>query len=199
MATEILLSVLIPTVPERLGFLSHQIVALTKQIGNNKQVEILTLLDNKQRTTGKKRNDLLALAQGKFVAFVDDDDTLTPDYISSLLTTIKENPDADCIVFDVVYHDTATDRRTLCKFGTEYEHCYREDLDQYHRKPNHVMCYSRELAVNTQYPDTSFGEDDSWGRKACQGINKQARIDKALYIYDYIYKNRDWYCTRTTT
>lgn len=45
------------------------------------RVEILTLTDNKQRSIGAKRQALLNLAQGKYIAFLDDDDVPSHNYI----------------------------------------------------------------------------------------------------------------------
>ena len=81
------LSILICTVPSRVGnFLPAAVTELQRQIDSSGQgqVELIYLGDNKQRTVGRKRNDLLQLAQGEYVAFVDDDDRVAPNYISRI-------------------------------------------------------------------------------------------------------------------
>src|SRR5690606_33962771 len=57
------------------------------------QVEILYLVDNKKVMLGTKRNQLIDLAQGEYVVFVDDDDRIEPDYIETLLEATKTGKD----------------------------------------------------------------------------------------------------------
>jgi glycosyltransferase involved in cell wall biosynthesis len=58
--------------------------AFEHQIGEF-PVEHLILMDNKRRTVGEKRDALLRAAKGNYVAFVDDDDFISPDYVSLIL------------------------------------------------------------------------------------------------------------------
>lgn len=44
------------------------------------------------------RNTGLAEARGEYVAFVDDDDVLEPDYLPQLLETAGKHPQADCLI-----------------------------------------------------------------------------------------------------
>ena len=44
-----------------------------------------TFFDNKKRTIGKKRDEMLKLAQGKYVTFVDDDDRISDDYVDEIM------------------------------------------------------------------------------------------------------------------
>ena len=193
MSKEIVLSILIPSVPERILYLNKQIDNLYNQIGE-KQVELLVFIDNRKRTTGRKRNNLIDLAQGKYIVFVDDDDTLSEEYVSSLLNAIIKNPEADCIVFDVMYHDVKKDKKILVKYGKEYSHDYDAKNNQYTRKPNHLMCYSNKIASDVKYENISYNEDDRWGNLAHSKINNQVRIDKILYTYDYVCnKPHNWY------
>ncbi|HHT7236965.1 MULTISPECIES: hypothetical protein [Bacillus] len=56
--TNIALSILIPSVPERMTHLKRMIDTLYEQ-AYNKPVEILVMLENKKRSTGEKRNILI--------------------------------------------------------------------------------------------------------------------------------------------
>jgi len=48
---------------------------------------------------GKVRNIGILRCDTEWVAFVDDDDTISPDYIDKALEEIKKDPKVDCIVF----------------------------------------------------------------------------------------------------
>ena len=64
------LSILIPSVPSRRKtFLQRILDQLESQINTN-DIEIVVLYDNKKRTVGEKRNDLLNLARGQFLTFI---------------------------------------------------------------------------------------------------------------------------------
>lgn len=183
------LSILIPSVPERMTHLQRIVDDLYKQ-SLNKPVEILVFLENKKRTTGAKRNILLEQAQGEYVVFVDDDDRVESNYVETLLTTIEENHGADCIVFDVLVNFNGEFTK-ICKYGKEYRHS--EDAKFYYRKPNHLMCYAKRIAGKHQYRNVSYGEDDEWGRRASAEIENQVRIPSVMYYYDFVKKNRSWY------
>lgn len=181
------LSILIPSVTERLQQLTTIYSELARQ-ALNLPVEILALVDNKRRTTGAKRNQLLTAARGRYVSFVDDDDKVAPDYVQALLHASASDP--DCIVFEVmVYMNGAPDRVT--RFHPSYEHANLPS--EYRRKPNHVMCYRREIAIRHAYQDTSFGEDTDWAARASRDALRVHQISKVLYHYDVVPKDTNWY------
>lgn len=184
------LSILIPSVPERLPFLNQLLPELTKQ-ALHQPVEILVNMDNKKSVIAKKRNQLLLQAKGKFSCFVDDDDRVSPNYVCALLTAIEQVPHADCIVFDVeVTIDGGPPK--LTKFDKNY--IYSQDEYYYYRKPNHAMCYAKRIASRHRFKETLiFGEDDAWGEETAADIRIQHRIDETLYFYDAVSKNKDWY------
>ena len=175
------LSILICTVPSRVrSFLPKIITSLEKQLPK-KDVEILYFGDNKMRSIGEKRNDLLRLAQGEYVVFVDDDDRVEPDYIPQILHAIQSN--ADVICFDV-----------MCSIGghgakvVKYDAKFPMDRDckeHYERLPNHIMCIKKELAIKVGFPDKSFAEDQDFAKRLRPLIKRQARIKKVLYWYDF--------------
>jgi glycosyltransferase involved in cell wall biosynthesis len=70
------LSILIPSLNERKKSLDVLKADIAKQVGN-RQVEILSLCDDRQMSIGQKRNMLLLQSMGEYVSFVDDDDTVS--------------------------------------------------------------------------------------------------------------------------
>ena len=73
---------------------------ITTQIGDRKDIEIVSILDNKKISIGKKRHLLHKIAQGKFCAIIDDDDDVAPNFIDEVYAAIKENPDVDVIHYN---------------------------------------------------------------------------------------------------
>lgn len=185
----IALSILIPSVPERMNYLTKLMSELNKQ-SQSFPVEILVLLENKKRSIGEKRNILIEQAQGDYVVFIDDDDRVESNYIEALCAAINETKNVDCIVFDVLvnYNDQFS---KVCKYGLELEH--GEDANYYYRKPNHLMCYSKKIAAAHKFLNISYGEDDEWGSRVSKDIINQKRLSSILYYYDYIPKPPTWY------
>ncbi len=87
-ASEIKFSILMLSIPERIESMKAAVTHLQGQAdatGQGKAVEILVLLDNRSKTISEKRNDLLQMARGKYVAFMDDDDAVSKDYRGKIL------------------------------------------------------------------------------------------------------------------
>jgi len=72
------LSILTPTIPSRKEQLSKLSEKIAKQ-SNDLAVEHLSFADNRTRTIGAKRQALLDIARGEYIAFVDDDVDIEPD------------------------------------------------------------------------------------------------------------------------
>lgn len=176
---DILLSILIPTIPERRNiFLNRVIGILDNQIKGN-QVELIIISDNMKRTIGDKRNLMIDMAQGKYVSFIDDDDIVSESYVDSILGAIVE--DSDVIVFDAIITVNGENPK-LVKYGIEYD--YGSNEETYFRKPNHLMVHKKE-SIKERFLNIKFGEDDEWAARQAKHINTQTRIEQCLYTYDY--------------
>ena len=121
------LSILIPSVAERrntflpksLNMLYGQLESLP--IEDQKEVEIIYLIDNKTMMLGDKRNLMVDMAKGEYIAFVDCDDRISADYISSLLEGIKSG--ADSIVFLASVSLNGNPPR-ICRYSKDYPNDY---------------------------------------------------------------------------
>ena len=134
------------------------------------------MCDNRKRSVGRKRNDLLALAQGDYVTFVDDDDTVTDDYVVSLLGALGP----DVVTFDVSVTLNGGQPFPMI-FSKDFEAENRDGL--WLRPPNHLMCVRRDLAVQTGFPDVGVGEDADYARRL--RLSTEHRINRTLYHYRY--------------
>jgi glycosyltransferase involved in cell wall biosynthesis len=157
---------------------------LLEQSKNYPGVEIIGLFDNKKRSVGEKRQDLLNLAKGKYLVFIDDDDRISDDYISSIITAMNMYPDTDCIVFDCICCIENSSLKKLCKYGIEFEYGDINNGTEWRGKPAHTMVYKSSIAKAHLYNSVNFGEDIDWVVRACKDIKHQTRIDKVLYYYD---------------
>jgi glycosyltransferase involved in cell wall biosynthesis len=80
------LSLLIPTLNNRSKLCERLTSKIIDQLTT--EVEMMLLPDDGQRTIGEKRNALIEAAIGDYVAFIDDDDMISDDYIDQVMTAL---------------------------------------------------------------------------------------------------------------
>ena len=177
---EPLLTIAIATLADRVGSCLPALVKTLDQQAQGKPVEILAFLDNQYRSLGAKRNALAELANGEFLAFVDDDDDVSDDYVETLLDAITQHNNVDCIVFDAwVTIDGKPDR--ICRYGAELDNT--NSPQTYFRRPNHVACFRTEIVRRVPREDITFEEDTRWANAVVSHVGQQIRIGRILYYY----------------
>ena len=174
------LSILICTLPNRIGYLSQLLQVLTPQ--RTDEVEVLTESDNGSMTTGMKRNLLLKRSTGKYVVFIDDDDMVAPTYIADILNAAESNPDA--IVFNGIMTTNGRDER---KWYISKDYGYEAKGGAYYRYPNHIVPIRREIAMAFPFMDIRIGEDYAWATAIHNAglIKTEVKIEKELYHYQF--------------
>jgi len=185
-----LLSILIPTLQHRAGFLKRITKELNDQISDldvKGLVEILVYKDNRQKTTGYKRNILLQKSKGLFSVFVDDDDMVAKFYIEEILKAIKNNPEIDAIGIQGHYSE---DGSKYEPFETSLKHNWEKRSGWYLRTINHISPIRREHAIKVMFPNKVIGEDYEWtmALKKTGLLKKEVVIGKCMYIYDFVSK-----------
>jgi glycosyltransferase involved in cell wall biosynthesis len=187
MAENIILSILTPAVPSRLSQLGKLCEEIESQIGNL-PVEHLVLLDNKRRTVGEKRDALLRAARGKYVAFVDDDDFITMNYIEELLKAAPKDPDV--ITFEQMATVNNVEGIIQFRLGNPNDPFKERDVKQHYtasivrRNAWHVCAWRRTLAILSHFPASNYGEDWAYAAPLCAMPNlKEEHIPKVLHFY----------------
>ena len=181
------LSILVPSVAERRNtFLPKCLDMLYGQLDSllpeqRKQVEILVFIDNKERMLGSKRNNLIDIAQGEYIAFIDDDDRIEHDYIESLLIGIETG--SDVITFQASVSLNGEPAK-ICHYSNKYNRDYNE-TNTYHRLPNHICCVKKEIALKAPFLNIKNGEDSAYSKQLKPHLKTQYEINKVLYHYDY--------------
>ena len=176
------LSILICTLPNRIGYLSQLLQVLTPQYVSTNEVEVLTESDNGSMTTGHKRNLLLKRSTGKYVVFIDDDDMVAPTYVKDILMAAKSNPDA--IVFNGIMTTNGRDER---KWYISKDYGYEAKDGAYYRYPNHIVPIRREIAMAFPFMDIRIGEDYAWATAIHKAglIKTEVKIENELYHYQF--------------
>lgn len=180
-----LLSILIPTLPERSRAFNTLMDHLLQQQRElpyklQDQVEIVALLDQGKRVIGCKRNDLQMIALGDMIVFIDDDDDVSDDYLKVILDVLQtEHP--DIISFEAMVTIDGGESMK-CIYSSSFEKD-KNALDHYERLPNHLCPVRASLAP--RFLEVSFGEDSHYARELKHRNLREVHLNQVLYYYRY--------------
>lgn len=191
-ASSPMLSILICHAPwqrERVRLCSRLYDNLRTQVaGIDGYVEIL-VNDETKLFIGQKRNKLLQQANGRYVAFVDDDDNVSVDYVYLLLNGISQGVDC-CSLRGILTEDG----RNPLLFEHSVRHRKYETVDPamnngvtYLRYPNHLNCIKADIAKRFSFQEINHGEDTDWATQIFKSglIKTEYWIDDIIYYYEH--------------
>lgn len=174
------LSILTPSIPSRADRLAKLCDAISEQIGDL-PVEHLVLIDNKRRTIGEKRDNLLRIANGEYIAFVDDDDAILTGYVRELLYSIENRPDV--ITFEQNAYFDGVKFRVDFRHGQPNNELLPDVLNT--RAAWHVCAWKRSIALRSRFPWIQYGEDWAWAEPLNALELKEEHISKVLHEYHF--------------
>lgn len=157
--------------------------SLMNQSGYGDNVEILAD-ESMGYNIGTKRNGLLARAKGDYIIFADDDDEVSPNYISLILKAIETNPDSVAINGTITINGGPERQWFISKKNKGW---WEQD-NIYYRCPNHISPVRRELALKVGFPEIAFGEDYQYSMALLPLLNTETIIEEPIYKYIYVNK-----------
>jgi glycosyltransferase involved in cell wall biosynthesis len=188
------LSILICTIPERKEMLDDLILSLWPQI-EPYSYEIEIIINDSNLNIGAKRNALIEKSTGEYVCFIDDDDSVSENYINFLMLGI--NKEADCCSLKGEYSvDGKLDgifehsiKYNKWETVTMYEK-YDKYRVKYLRYPNHLNCIKTSIAKQFKFPEKNFGEDHDWSKQIHESglIKTEHYIPEVIYYYKKVTK-----------
>ena len=173
------LSILICSLASRADKLQRLMNVLQPQI--NDSVELLVKTDNGEMPIGKKRNLLLEEASGAYIAFVDDDDLVSEDYVKKILEALESNPDC-CGIQGIITFQGQGPRMFI--HSLKYKEWFEQN-NIYYRCPNHLNPVKREIALQVKFPETNFGEDKDYSTRLFPFLKEERFISGVVYHYLY--------------
>lgn len=182
MVSKIQLSILIPCIPSRFKKAQKLIKKLENRIGD-KQIEIICLIDNKVKSIGEKRDNLLKVCNGKYFMFLDDDDDID---------NLDEVYERTFLNVDVITSKSECRNSNGSKFivthhlGNEIEH-NNDGEGNYidcNRPPFHINAWNKKYK-KFNFPFVNYGEDWGWLKQFVFSAKKESFIDKIVYKYNF--------------
>jgi glycosyltransferase involved in cell wall biosynthesis len=182
------LQILIPTMPGREKMLFELLAILEPQL--KQYPDASYWIDGGEGTIGAKRQRMIEAATGDYIAFVDDDDMIAPDYIARILPCLKTKP--DCV--GITMHVTMDGRDWHPSPIFRHSYRFRENF-QWHgqdRTPHHLCPLKRDVARQSRFPDLMWGEDYRYALGLLQHIKTEEWSgDEPIYFYRYRSKPTD--------
>ena len=136
-------------------------------------------LDNREKTIGQKRNELLDASTGKYFCFIDDDDEISPIYIDKIVQAANSGADCASLLgqyyLDGVYYKPFIHDLKIKE--------WRADENYFYRCPNHLNLIKKECVNGIYFDSVNFGEDGKWS----MAINDQQRLKSQFEIKEMLY------------
>lgn len=176
-------SVLIPTIPGRESSLQSLLASLREKVARiapDLRVEYCVNFDNREKSVGKKRQELLQGATGKYMSFIDDDDAITDAYIEDLRETIAGGYHVMRLRGDIrPYTFTHSIENSLSGMMA------RDDV--FLRPPNHLNPMMTDVAKLIPFGDATRGEDLDWTIRLAERtfLEREYRSDSTRIHYLY--------------
>lgn len=182
------ISVLVCTIPSRATMFAPLICRLSKLI-NKLSIKVEILCDDRVGVTiGKKRNDMVHKAKGRYCCFIDDDDNVTDDYFEEYDREISKGSEWDCFSLSGKYFSDGVYVKTFLH-STDIP-TWHETPSTYMRGINHLNLIKTIIARSIGYEDMTHGEDMKYSNKlmASKRIKTQFSIDHPTYLYYFVSK-----------
>jgi hypothetical protein len=178
-----LFAILIASLEERAKLYNRLMDYLHPQM-SGQEVIIIKNTDNREKSTGQKRNELLDAAiehNASHIAFFDDDDIPGPNYVKLNMEAVNGN--YDCAELWGQYYENGRQMNPF-HHSIVHDHWWQDDKF-YYRNPNHLNCIKLDLLKDIRFQDKTIGEDGHFSidiQKA--GILKnQYPINEIIYYY----------------
>lgn len=161
------------------------------QYFNYGEVQLIVATDNKENTTGRKRQLLLENSKGEYIVFIDDDDAIYDYYVEELLKAV--NTGADCIGMKGII-TTDGNNEIEWRLSKDYQNETIEENGKmvYLRTTNHIAAVKRSIAIQCGFPDISNGEDKEYSQRIHPFLLTETKIDKLMYHYIFSTQNKEY-------
>ena len=188
---KMVLSVLIPTTPERVEMFTKLFNEVHKQAEYFRTThpslgKIEILVDSSKRfldgglSVGKKRESLVQRATGYYLCFLDSDEEVSPDYLETILRMCYQDKDICTFKAMAKLHNfwTVVDMRLAYKHNEQVTPDFTV-----RRRPWHICAVRSVFAKAFEFSDKNNAEDFEWMDKVLQSCETETHTDKIIFCY----------------
>ena len=151
------------------------------------EVSYIIETDNGDIPVGKKRNMLVKKATREFVAFVDDDDQLSPSYVVQIVNAIRRGEDKyghlHCVGMCGYMFENGVRTWQFRHSVTVDNWCKDRANRIYFRPPNHLNPIRRQYVLQCPFPEIRIGEDRVFSDKVKLLLANEIFIEEPIYYY----------------
>lgn len=131
---------------------------------------------------GKKREALVAEAKGEYLCFLDDDESIAPNYVETLMRLCYQDMDV-CTFRAMVKMENFWG---LVEMSLKYEMNDQINPEYIARRPPWHMCPMKsKYAKLFHFPDVNAAEDFDWMKKVLTRCKTEAHTDQVIFQYNH--------------
>lgn len=172
-------AILIASSLERHPLLEDLLDDLHEQTRPYKDVNVIALTDDCKMPLDQKRNLLVSMANAEYISFIDDDDRVASDYVSTIYPLLDG---ANYVGFQLQhYHKGEPSKPTY--HSLQYEN-WSEDEKGYYRNISHLNPIRTRIAERFSFIG-NYGEDFSWAQQVAKSglVKTEHYIPRVMYHY----------------
>lgn len=187
-----LLSILTPTIPSRkkqfnkLYYEVHRQIDFCTEFHHTLGI-VEMLVDNSRAyldggpSIGEKRQNLIDRSYSKYLCFLDDDESIAPNYVETLLRLCQEDKDV-CTFRNITKLDNFW---CVVDMSIENENEQVQDSEIVYRKPWHVCPVKTEFAKLYKFKNINYGEDWDWFSQVLTHCETEAKTNSLIHGYNH--------------
>lgn len=176
------LDILIPTTPARKQQLARLLSVLAPQVEAEPQARIV--IDAGPDRIGPKRQRMIEEARAEYVVFVDDDDLVATNYVSSIMSALQGQP--DCVAISMYLKRDGVPYAPNPVFHHSLKYRKNTAWSGNNRTPHHLCPMRREIALKSRFGDKEYGEDYNFALGVLRYLKTEAvASEHPIYLYDY--------------
>lgn len=183
--SEILLSVLIPSLTQRKDRLTSLLEIFARQA--DPRLEVLVFADNFEHPLGEKRNSLMDRAAGRYLCHIDDDERVSPHFFASLLPELQHDVDVIGYNASAIFNGLPpfTVRTIFGAANEQPRHLPDGRYSDIVRNFWHWCCWRTTLDRRFKFPDHAGDEDWQWLKQVYPHVRTHRKLEETLFTHVY--------------
>lgn len=183
-------SILVPTLGERRPLFERLMDGLLPQLEQHEgRVQVVAWYNNGRPSLPEIRQTMVERATTEYVSFVDDDDLVSPGYVTDIVSALQTRP--DYVGFQVQCYSNGCPT-AIAYHSLEFTR-WRNLPGRYERDISHINPIRASLARRASFRDTRVGgaEDRGWADQLRRGRVLKTQVVVPRILYHYLHTTPD--------